>query len=173
MDEYQGGRSLEELQGYMDTQLAVINVNADRTDEKIPEKVQVEDEKPQEILVLSYWLIIRFDIIWNKVMWSKMHEIWKLLLVLVYSFTKQRVCKLFSLIEIHLVFTFIMVSVKYTFQYCLTINALCSMWFTGCHLWAGGWHLHSWHQWRIHFCQVLCTLVRFVRIVVALRFPLL
>lgn len=66
MDEYQGGRSLEELQGYMDTQLAVINVNADRTDEKIPEKVQVEDEKPekpQEILVLSYWLIIRFDII--------------------------------------------------------------------------------------------------------------
>lgn len=66
MDEYQGGRSLEELQGYMDTQLAVINVNADRTDEKIPEKVQVEDEKPekpQEILVLSYWLISRFDII--------------------------------------------------------------------------------------------------------------
>lgn len=50
----------------MDTQLAVINVNADRTDEKIPEKVQVEDEKPekpQEILVLSYWLISRFDII--------------------------------------------------------------------------------------------------------------
>lgn len=70
MDEYQGGRSLEELQGYMDTQLAVINVNADRTDEKIPEKVQVEDEKPekpQEILVLSYWLIIRFDLILNKV----------------------------------------------------------------------------------------------------------
>lgn len=72
MDEYQGGRSLEELQGYMDTQLAVINVNADRTDEKIPEKVQVEDEKPekpQEILVLSYWLIIRFDLILNKVIW--------------------------------------------------------------------------------------------------------
>lgn len=71
MDEYQGGRSLEELQGYMDTQLAVINVNADRTDEKIPEKVQVEDEKPekpQENLVLSYWLIIRFDIILNIVM---------------------------------------------------------------------------------------------------------
>lgn len=58
VDEYQGGRSLEELQGYMDTQLAVINVNADRTDEKIPEKVQVEEEKPQENLVLSYWLII-------------------------------------------------------------------------------------------------------------------
>lgn len=57
VDEYQGGRSLEELQGYMDTQLAVINVNADRTDEKIPEKVQVEEEKPQENLVLSYWLI--------------------------------------------------------------------------------------------------------------------
>lgn len=50
VDEYQGGRSLEELQGYMDTQLAVINVNADRTDEKIPENVQVEEEKPQENL---------------------------------------------------------------------------------------------------------------------------
>lgn len=76
MDEYQGGRSLEELQGYMDTQLAVINVNADRTDEKIPEKVQVEEEKPQENLVLSYWLIIWFYLILNTVMWSKMHEIW-------------------------------------------------------------------------------------------------
>lgn len=86
-----------------------------------------------------------------------------------------RVCKLFSLIEIHLIMfshsSWFLLNIH--FQYCLTINALCSMWFTGCHLWAGGWHLHSWHQWRIHFCQVLCTLVRFVRIVVALRFPLL
>ncbi|XP_078332478.1 thioredoxin domain-containing protein 5-like isoform X2 [Crassostrea virginica] len=39
VDEYQKGRSLEELQNYMDIQLAVKNVNADRTDEKIPENV--------------------------------------------------------------------------------------------------------------------------------------
>lgn len=100
VDEYQGGRSLEELQGYMDTQLAVINVNADRTDEKIPEKVQVEEEKPQENLVLSYWLIIWFYLILNIVMWSKMHEIWKLSHVTVYSFTKQGGCQLFNLIHL-------------------------------------------------------------------------
>lgn len=51
VDEYQKGRSLEELQNYMDIQLAVKNVNADRTDEKIPENVP--NQQAEENLVFT------------------------------------------------------------------------------------------------------------------------
>ena len=60
VDEYQKGRSLEELQNYMDIQLAVENVNADRTDEKIPENVP--NKQAEENLVITN----TFNIVFKK-----------------------------------------------------------------------------------------------------------
>ncbi|XP_061182893.1 thioredoxin domain-containing protein 5-like [Saccostrea echinata] len=49
VDEYQGGRSLEDLLDYMEIQLSAKNVNADRTDEKIPDAIP-EEKEPEETL---------------------------------------------------------------------------------------------------------------------------
>ncbi|XP_048730361.2 thioredoxin domain-containing protein 5-like [Ostrea edulis] len=54
VDEYQGGRSLEELQNYIEIQLSTKNVNADRTDEKIPDVIP--DSKPEENLAAVFEL---------------------------------------------------------------------------------------------------------------------
>jgi hypothetical protein len=64
VDEYEGGRSLEELQNYIEQQLAMKNVNADRTDEKIPDVIQdeVPEEKPEENLVQPKLIYVLFII---------------------------------------------------------------------------------------------------------------